>query len=825
MSRGACRGAALAALCLLLLVATGTLAAQPAGPPASSMVDRYRAALRVDPDNLPLHYFLGIALLYDGDNQGAIDEFRRAYPAFTDSVEMQYNLGLAYSRLGDLDSAQLYFDQAESLGALTQPDVYPLANAYYNLALAYQEKEDYAEAERLFARVLQIAPDRFEIHRLLGDCLARGGDIDGALAEFDRYLQHYPGDATARDYVYALHFNRGLKQLEAKNLEAARASFGKALEASPDSPVALYYLGVIAYRQGKTEATAKILGEIYAKAPTELRSSTRSMLYNSALTLLERQQLETAHQAAAALLSAPDAATKDFYLAGNIDLARKDFAAATRDYKQVLKLDPRHRGAAVNLVAAQNGAIDAFFEAGRQRFAAHDFQGALEQFRQALALDAQDARALSYSDMARKELAKQAEVLFAQGRTALAQGQPRQALTAARSGLALTPAAPTGLDLQRQALARLQQEIDHSLAEAGRLATADDLAGAAAAYRRTLALAPDNTRARSALDGLAARLREQTLDFIGRGDKAIDEGNIDAARKAFAEARSLDPDLAEVKAAEKRLAQLVSSMAAEELLWGRRARSAGRLQEAREHFGNALALKDSPAVRNELAEVEGALADRAANLLTAARKEAAARHFKQARGLYGRLLALVPDHAAGRRELATLGTRIEEYLEGELVAARKALAGNNFDGALAGFRRVLDVDPGNKEALAGLESGRKQLAGRLAKLVREGNRDLGDGRFQAAEATFRQVLTIDPYQSDARSALDRINQLRLSGVNPGDEQKLYLQGIDFYTRGKYQEAMDAWQKVLALDPGHEKARMNIEKAQRKLQHIQEYRGG
>ena len=825
MSRGSCRRAALAALACLLLLLPGRLAAQEAAAPHGSMVERYREALRVDPDNLPLHYFLGIALLYDGDNQGAIDEFRRAYPAFTDSAEMHYNLGLAYSRLGDLDSAQLYFDQAESLGALTQPDVYPLANAYYNLALAYLEKEKFAEARRLFAKVLSIAPDRIEIHRLLGDCLARSGDIDGALVEFGHYLEHYPGDATAREYVYALHFNRGLKQLEAKDLKAARSSFRKALEMSPDSPVALYYLGSIAYRQGQTEKSAKILGPIYASAPDELRSSTRSMLYNCALTLLQRQHLEAAHQAAAVLVADPEAAAKDFYLAGNIDLARKDFAAATAAFGRVLTLDPGHRGAAVNLVAAQNGAIDAFFEAGRQRFGAHDYQGALEQFRQALAIDAKDPRALAFAEKARQELAKQADTLFAKGRDALAQGQPRQALAAARAGLALAPAAAAGRALQQQALTHLQQEIDAALAAADQLAAEDDLTAATAAYRRTLDLAPDNPRARAALDALAARIKEQALAAIHRGNQAIDEGNLDVARKAFKTAQTLAPDLSEVQAADKRLAQLVSSMAAEELVWGRRARSAGRLQEAREHFTNALGLEDSAAVRRELAEVDAAQADKAANLLAAARKAAAAKDFKQARGLYGRLLALVPDHAEGHKELDGLETRIEEYVLGELVAARKALAQGNLESALAGYRRVLDVDPGNNEALSGLDRGRKQLTGRLADLVRAGNRALGDGRFKEAEATFRQVLAIDPYQSDARGALERIDQLRLSGVNPGDEQKLYLQGIEFYTRGKYREAMDAWQKVLALDPGHEKARMNIEKAQRKLQHIQEYRGG
>ena len=792
---------------------------------ANSLVERYREALRVDPDNLPLHYFLGMALLFAGDNQGAVREFRQAYPAFTDSAEMHYNLGLAYARLGDLDSAQLYFDQAESLGALNEPDFYPLANAYYNLALAYLEKDNLGEACRLLTKVLELAPDRLEIHRLIGDCLARSGQIDAALQEFSRYLDYYPADTSAREYVYALHFNRGLKALEQNDLEAARTSFLQALEAAPESPVALYYLGTIAYRSGDVATAIQILGPVYADAPAELRSSTHSMLYNSALTLLEKKLYGPARQAATALVASSEASAKDYYLAGNIDLALKEFAAATDAYRRVLALDPTHRGAAVNLIAAENGAVDAAFEAGRLRYAENDYRGALDHFEQALTFNPADPRALAFAAKVREALSRQAEEHFAAAQSALAAGNPRLALEEAAKGLAANPAASSGRDLQQQALDRLQQELDAGLDQARQLAAAGDLAAAAGAYRRVLELAPGEARAQAGLETVTAQSREAALAAIAREEQALDEGRLDDAAQALAAAKALAPELAAVEAGEKRLAAMLDSLVAEELLWGRRARSAGRLTEAREHFSNALALQDSPEARRELASIEAASADQAASLLASAREATAANNFKRARSLYGRLLALVPEHGEARRELEELEDAVGRYVATELVRAKDALDAGNLEGALARYRRVLDVDPANPQALTGLEAGREQLAGRLAGLVQAGNRSLGDGRFAEAAATFRQVLAIDPYQAEARGALERIDQLRLSGVNPGDEQALYLQGIEFYTRGKYREAIGAWEKVLALDPGHEKSRMNIEKAQRKLQRIEEFRGG
>jgi len=53
-------------------------------------------------------------------------------------------------------------------------------------------------------------------------------------------------------------------------------------------------------------------------------------------------------------------------------------------------------------------------------------------------------------------------------------------------------------------------------------------------------------------------------------------------------------------------------------------------------------------------------------------------------------------------------------------------------------------------------------------------------------------------------------------VDPEIIEGYYKQGITYYSQGKYQEAIIEWKKVLALDPTHEKAQKNIQKAQEKL---------
>jgi tetratricopeptide (TPR) repeat protein len=174
--------------CSLLLLSLLCLHApskiQAEGSPPPSLADRYRRALAVDPDNLKLRYYLGVALLGRNQPDAALVELRLAYPEYQDSVEANYNLGIAYLQIGDSDSALLHLEQAEVLGAGDQPDVYPLVDTYYNLALINFDQDHRDEAIRLFTRVLELSPERREVERLIGDLHARDGRDEDALAAF-----------------------------------------------------------------------------------------------------------------------------------------------------------------------------------------------------------------------------------------------------------------------------------------------------------------------------------------------------------------------------------------------------------------------------------------------------------------------------------------------------------------------------------------------------------------------------------------------------------------------------------------------------------------
>ncbi len=809
---------------IILLVPASQDIALAENNPSSRQIDRYRQTLAIDPDNLPLHYYLGVALLLENQNREAVREFRRAYPAFADSIEMNYNLGLAFTRLGDSDSALLYFEQAEALGALDSPELYPLGDAYYNLGLAYLEADALDDAARLFHKVLALDPSRVEIDRLLGDLYARQGETDKAIEALTAYLDRYPADGAAREYIFTLHFNEALKYLE-KDEGQARNRFEKALAASPDSPLALYYLGYLDYRQDQPAEAVRRLTQGYDKAPPELQGNIRSILFNCALTLKERNQPQAALEAIETLIPDDGGDPKILFLAGNIALDLKDFIRARNHYERVLAIDPVHRGAILNLVAADAGAVARMVERGRDLFRSGKYSAALHELEGALAINPSDSRGRAYAKEARIEVDRLAAEHFTNAARVLDEGDPQQAIDQVRAGLALTPEAATGLALREKALGILAEDLKQTLAEGQHLLDLGEFRQAEEAFDRALAMNPEHEEARKGKTDVGHRLRKQALAANDRGQRALEEGKLLEARAAFAEALVLQPGLQESEKGLARAEVLAASVVNEELQWGRRAASAGKFGQAREHFTNALRLRDTPEIRLELESIEGELSSRIEALLKAAGDKATREDFKGARRLYNKILTLAPRHGAATAELNRLSGQKATFIRTQITAAAKEMADGNFHEALRRYRRVLDIDPSDGEALAGLNRGKELLGEQLALLIEAGKTALADGRYQEAEATLLKALTLDPYSGEAQAVMTRLNSTLPASGSTSDPQKLYLQGIELYTLGHYQEAVAVWEQVLSLSPDHEKALLNIEKARRKLRQIREYQGG
>ena len=730
-----------------------------------SLIDHYRLALIVDPDNPILHYSLGSALLAEGLDLEAIAEFRQAYPALSASLEINYQLGLAHSRSGGLDSALLYFDQAEALGALEQPEFFPLANAYYNLGLACLETDALNEAARLFAKTLALDPERQEIRRQLAEIYARDGQVERALAEFDAYLKIYPDDVTTREYVYTLYFNRAQQSLEDRNLRAARDNFNKSLSVNPGSPLAIYYLGFLDHSEGDYEGAATRLARSYHASPAEIRKSMDSLLRNSALALWEQKKLREALVAVEPLIDRQPAALQDLNMAGSIHLSLREFEAARTCFERVLALDSSHEVATTNIATARAGALEELLAEGRTLFHQGEYLEARLKFEAALAIHPAHPGALARLAETRMEMQKEAELLFTLAEQSLRQNQPHEALKQLESGLRFAPDSFRGRDLKEQALGELAGELTEAHDKGAKLAGEGLLQEADLAFARVLELDPNNQQARNGKARIARLLGAKASELAARGDLALEEGRLTEAREAFDASLKLVPGFRRGSDGLARIEVLLTAMVSEEVQWGRRARSAGLLRQAREHFAGALRLRADSGLREALDAIDRSLRAEFFTFIEAARRSLEENDFKRARDYFRKALALSPQHPDALKGLVVVETRSAEAVRGEISAAEKDMAAHQFHRALARYRHVLDIDPSSKKARKGLVRAMKKVERDLDHLIAAGNKDLAGGMFEEAEAAFREALNLDPYRQEARMGVRRLEQLRKLNID------------------------------------------------------------
>ena len=124
------------------------------------------------------------------------------------------------------------------------------------------------------------------------------------------------------------------------------------------------------------------------------------------------------------------------------------------------------------------------------------------------------------------------------------------------------------------------------------------------------------------------------------------------------------------------------------------------------------------------------------------------------------------------------------------------LAVGDYEGAQADFVKLLEVAPGDQEALAGLERAKSQQT--LAQGYAAAELAIGDEDWERASAELGAILAADPTYKDARGKSDYVNQQRrLAG--------LYADGGRLYDLGQWTEALAQFRKIRDIDAAYRAA--------------------
>lgn len=153
-------------------------------------VDKLDAAMKTEPNSVPIHYIQGLNYYRLKDFPKAVQELQRVLQLSPDYSLATYYLGLAYARNDQMDEAIAALKHALDLDPTN-------FDAAYNLGAAYLHKQMVPEAAAAFRQSIAITNDQAPSHLALGQVLLYQGHVDEAIMELRKAAELTPQNPAA----------------------------------------------------------------------------------------------------------------------------------------------------------------------------------------------------------------------------------------------------------------------------------------------------------------------------------------------------------------------------------------------------------------------------------------------------------------------------------------------------------------------------------------------------------------------------------------------------------------------------------------------------
>jgi tetratricopeptide (TPR) repeat protein len=280
------------------------------------------------------HMARGKQLLAEKEYARAIVEFRNAARAKPNEAEIYYQMGLATQAAGDIVAAAQAYHKAASLDPKHAGAQLKVAG----LMSATGDRELLKEAEGRLRALLETTPVTAEILHTLALTELRMGRTEDAVQSLEQALAKAPQELNSSVML-------SLAKLEQKDVAGAEEVLKKACEASPKSPEARIILARFYYSQSRPAE-----GEAEIRRALEIKPD-----YGPALMDLGRVYSGTGKKAEAEQifkrLSGFETKTyRPVYALFLFQEGRRE--EAVKEFERLLKLDPEDRMARTRLVSA-----------------------------------------------------------------------------------------------------------------------------------------------------------------------------------------------------------------------------------------------------------------------------------------------------------------------------------------------------------------------------------------------------------------------------------------------------------------------------------------
>lgn len=810
--------------------ASAPVSAKP--PVADSLViQRYRNALQLNPTSAETRFQLAVALLREKRYTDALTELTSLNESKPENADIHYYTGLAYAGMGELDKAFQSYETVVRIAAGAAKKTYEIEKAFYNLGIANQRAEDMQGALKAYMRSIEIAPEQTLAYCRLGEVYFNLKNYSESLSRLQMCDERSPNDPQTKRNITSVRLAKGLELVNEKKYTEALTEFRKVAEKDPNNERALYFQGYLYYQVAEFKQALDTLSKLRATEASEISSNLPALLQNIAVELQSREDWTTAAVALQQAISFKKDDADLHYLLGYTYMKQDNYIAAQQEIKEALRFNPTHTSSTLAMAIISERLISTHIEKGEAALISAEYETADTEFKAALELDPNNARALSGKQSVDDKLK----------------------------------------EARAQAAEKLERNINEGLATAEKNMRAQKYQEAAAAYRYVLAFAPENEDALRGIKACEGYIRDRLQKHIQAGDAFAEMNKYNLAIKEYKTALdySSDDTLANAKlsAAELKLSALVNPLLDE-----------ASENESQLYFAEAIkayeaALTFDPENITALdgkKRAESRLETTFAERLSSGKRALIDRDYIKAADDLNIALRLKPDDADAKEGLAKASDWLEKTIAAKLKSADKAFRDARYSEAATGYEEVLSMDKNNYNAQEGLQNIKRQVSDDLNKKLSSAEAAYHQGQYYRAYIEYGEALQLDKNNADARAmrtqsrqkldettapilkkAIDASNKndndtaliefKKALNIDPSNEtakrylstidkskamksisgkvEKLYLTGVDLYTKGKYVEAVKAWEELLALDPSYEKAARNIKKAKRKLEGV------